>query len=169
MNNKTAFLVNEVRNLILSGVTKTKACQQIGISRVTFNRYIDNNTNADIIQVKDIADIDYNIVTERHGGLVNEILRRSSNISEMGDKELFAYESKLSFLKDKMERELGINTKKEIDTTMDAATEYLKTLTGPNLRPGKTVIMHRETTIEFQEEEKEKQEAIEGSFKDDNS
>ena len=160
--------LEEVYRLINAGMTQKDSCEQVGVSVMTYNRWLKKSPDIVVLtklnNKKDL-EIDLLRIKEVHRKVAEEIVKRSSNTKEMEDKDLFAYETKLSAMISNMSKELGVNLDNKLSTPQnDAARKYLESLRGPNLRPGTTVITQRETTIEIIENAEKEPDIIDAEF-----
>jgi len=154
--------IQQILTLIATGVSQTKACKQIGVAPRTFIRLMKASPElktAAIDTKNELAKIDLENIIKAQRNTITELVDRAdpAKLKLLENNALFALESKLSNVKDKLNKQLGIEDEEpENDLDSHSAEAFIKALnSGPVLRPGKAVITRREveTTLSFSDDD----------------
>jgi hypothetical protein len=147
--------VEQVALLISQGLSKTKALEEVGISKWVYASYLAKNGNIKEFledRKKELED-DYLSIFEAKRKVVKALVKKANN-EEISLEHALALESRLSILEAQLEKRIEW-ADKPLAEEEDDAKKFLKRLQGPNLRPGKAVITMTERTISVGEKEEE--------------
>jgi len=133
--------------LVSQGYTISKACEEVGISRWLYAKYLAKS--GDIEQFlkerkKELED-DYLNVFEARRKAIAKLIKKVEG-EDISTGELLSLEDRLATRETQLEKQIGY-IDKPFSNTEDNATKFLKRLQGPNLRHGKAVITMTERTI----------------------
>jgi len=154
---------------MIDGMSREDACKKYGISTRTFTRRLQKNaTLAKDVVLEERSSIHdkYSVIMSTREKYMQAILDKAKDMLEDPDTkmdDLMVMEKRLIMYQNSIETQLAGNIQEdqgEIHHTPNGAEEFLKRLTGPNLKSAKL-------TLEINEEKQEDQpQIIEGSAVD---